>query len=335
MDRADNNRDLNAVSNRLAAQTEHLQGHLQQQLNLNGAGQARNMFASRPAGLASLGEDAEATSDSAQTPSTFHRQGGPRFAGNAAFQSALARHSNQTGNSINSSSAADFRANLSHQRQLSLQSRFADLGYNVGSGLGAAPSEADDMTDDGSVGYGASAFDPTRGQRSHASDFSFGSSGTAGSHRRTGSDMSGMLSNRGGHQPAASVGGNSNSLSAQSQMLAEQQIALQQQIEMLQLQQQQLMHSAGLGQQGSVGNSLNGSSHSFGGHRRIQSHAPRSGPMGSFSTAGAFNGGALANFAPSQPATPTPSLPRGHGRRHSVNVLNKANQQQQQQQQQQ
>lgn len=334
MDRSDNHRDLNAVSNRLAAQTDHLQGHLQQQLNLNGAGQARNMFASRPVGLASLGEDAESNPDashSSQSQSTFPRQGGPRFAGNAVFQSAMARHSNQPGNANNASSSADFRANLSHQRQLSLQSRFADLGYNVGSGLGPSPSEADDMTDDGasSVGYGASAFDPTRGQRGHASDFSFGSSGN-GSHRRTGSEMSSLLSNRTGHQPAASVGGNANSLSAQSQMLAEQQIALQQQIEMLQLQQQQLMQSGS----GTAGTPLNGTAHGFGGHRRIQSHAPRSGPMGSFSTSNTFNGG-LNNFAaPSQPAPQPSNLPRGHGRRHSVNVLNKANQQQQQQQQQ-
>ncbi len=49
MDRQDNHRDLNAVTNRLAAQTDQLQGHLQQQLNLNGASQGRNMFASRPA----------------------------------------------------------------------------------------------------------------------------------------------------------------------------------------------------------------------------------------------------------------------------------------------
>ena len=342
MDRQDNHRDLNAVSNRLNAQTDHLQGHLQQQLNLNGTGQNRNMFASRPVGLASLGEDAETTSEtspSSQAQPSYARQSGPRFAGNAAFQSAMARHSNQPGSASNSSSSADFRANLSHQRQLSLQSRFADLGYNVGSGLGPAPSEADDMTDDGasSVGYGASAFDPTRGPRGHASDFSFGSSGT-GSHRRTGSDMSGMLSNRGGHHPAASMGGNTNSLSAQSQMLAEQQIALQQQIEMLQLQQQQLMHSAGMQQphtsSASVGgpnNPLNAGNNSFGGHRRIQSHAPRTGPMGSFSTSNTMSGG-LNNYVPTQPATPPSNLPRGHGRRHSVNVLNKANQQQQQQQ---
>ncbi len=329
MDRNDNQRDLGAANN--------LQGHLQQQLNLNASGQARNMFASRPVGLASLGEDAEATTDSAhpQQPSNYNRQQAPRFAGNAAFQSAVARHSNQSGAASNSSSAADFRANLSHQRQLSLQSRFADLGYNVGgSGIGPTPSEADDMTDDGasSVGYGASAFDPTRGQRGHASDFSFGSSGTA-SHRRTGSDMSGLLSNRSGHHPAASVGGNANSLSAQSQMLAEQQIALQQQIEMLQLQQQQLMQSAGLPRDGASANQLNGAPHAFGGHRRIQSHAPRSGPMGSFSTGNSFNAGlgANANFVPSQPVSQPPMLPRGHGRRHSVNVVNKANQQHQQQ----
>ncbi len=99
--------------------------------------------------------------------------------------------------------------------------------------------------------------------------------------------MSGMLSNRGGNQSVAGGAGNanSNSLSAQSQMLAEQQIALQQQIEMLQLQQQQLMQSANLQSNasstsnGGAGNILNGSNHSFGGHRRIQSHAPRSGPM--------------------------------------------------------
>ncbi|EST06187.1 Nucleic acid-binding, OB-fold [Kalmanozyma brasiliensis GHG001] len=338
MDRSDGNRDLNAVTNRLAAQTDQLQGHLQQQLNLNANAQGRNMFASRPAGLASLGEDAEAAPESlnsSQSQSAFNRQGGPRFAGNAAFQSAVARHSNQPNNGNYSASSADFRANLAHQRQLSLQSRFADLGYNVSSGLGPTPSEADDMTDDGasSVGYGASAFDPTRAQRGHVSDFSFSSSGT-GAHRRTGSDMSGMLPSRGGNPSAASgaANANPNSLSAQSQMLAEQQVALQQQIEMLQLQQQQLMQSANNPAAG-AGNTFNGSNHSFGGHRRIQSHAPRSGPMGSFSTGNTFNSG-LNSFVPAQAATQNSNLPQGHGRRHSVNVLNKANQQQQQQQQQ-
>ncbi|KAI3478555.1 hypothetical protein L1887_59463 [Cichorium endivia] len=85
-------------------------------------------------------------------------------------------------------------------------------------------------------------------------------------------------------------------------MLAEQQIALQQQIEMLQLQQQQLMQSAGLPRDGASANQaqrrLPTPSEATAGFR---AHAPRSGPMGSFSTGNSFNAGlgANANFVPS------------------------------------
>ncbi|KAN0065070.1 Translational repressor [Thecaphora frezii] len=308
--------DLAAVTSRLQAQEEHLQAQLQQQLNLSSTPGGRGSFASRGGGLASLGEDAEAE-HGGQGQNAFQRQGGPRFAGNAAFQSAVARHA--------AHQSADLRATNAHQRQLSLQGRFAELGYNLGSGLGPSPNEMDDMTDDGasSIDYmGGSAFDPTR----HGlQDYDVG--GNAAAHRRTGSDISGLL---GGRQVGTGIGGNLNSLTAQSQMYADQQVAIQQQIEMLQLQQQQLMQ-----QQAAFGHNANGGPQQFnlhqnfggaGGHRRIQSHAPQTGPMGSFSSSNSVGTG-LSNYGVSQQSpTPTANLPRGHGRRHSVNVVNKANQ---------
>ena len=295
----------------------------------------RGSFPSRGGALASLGEDAEAHPDSnvdggLQAP--FQRQSGPRFAGNAAFQSAVARHS--ANKSIGGGS--EHRSNMAHQRQLSLQGRFADLGYNMGgAGLGPIPNEMDDMIDDGasSVDYmGGSAFDPTR--RAHQ-DFDY--SGGGQSHRRTGSEMTGMLSGRPmGHMPAASLGGQLGSLPLQSQILADQQVAIQQQIEMLQLKQQQLQQQAVYQGQpgGGIHQGFNGGG--GGGHRRIQSHAPQTGPMGSFSSSNSLGGG-MGAFGLNQQSQNQASLPRGHGRRHSVNVVNKANQaaaQQQQQQQQ-
>lgn len=100
---------------------------------------------------------------------------------------------------------------------------------------------------------------------------------------------------------------------------------------MLQLQQQQLLQqhinfnpSTALGGQPQPGRG--GTHGNMGGHRRIQSHAPQSGPMGSFSTNA--NAGGMGNFGLGQgqqgqsPASAS-SVPRGHGRRHSVNVVNK------------
>ncbi len=98
----------------VGAQTDQLQGHLQQQLNLNGTGQGRNMFASRPAGLASLGEDAEAAPDalnSSQSQSSYNRQAGPSLRRQCCFSKRHGRHSGQSNNAINTASSADFRAN--------------------------------------------------------------------------------------------------------------------------------------------------------------------------------------------------------------------------------
>lgn len=205
-----------------------------------------------PGGLASLGEDVEVGQEEQAQAAVLHRQGGPRFAGNIAFQSAVARHAAQQAAQQGNQ---DSRSSLAHQRQLSLQGRFADLGYNLSGngGLGPVPNEMDDMTDDGasSVDFvGGANFDPTRQPRQQGHDFSqlgelnhnFNLSNTSqsqshGAHRRTGSDMSGMQAGRIGHMHAASLGGNlggnlggGNGMGPGSQLLAEQ-MALQQQIE--------------------------------------------------------------------------------------------------------
>ncbi|EPQ29741.1 uncharacterized protein PFL1_06860 [Pseudozyma flocculosa PF-1] len=301
--------ELAAVNSRLQAQEEHLRTQLQNQLNISSPPGGRGNFASRAGGLASLGEDSEA---------------------------AVARHAANpsAGGGGGGATAAELRAANAHQRQLSLQGRFADLGYNMGSGLGPSPNEMDDMTDDGasSIDYmGGSAFDPTRNSRQEHDHLS------AAAHRRSGSDISGLV---GGGRQMGGIGGPGgiSNLTAQSQMYADQQVAIQQQIEMLQLQQQQLLQQqaafggpggggqgAGL-QQFNMHQGFGGGAGIGGGHRRIQSHAPQTGPMGSFSTSHSFGGG-LSGFAMNQQsAPPSANLPRGHGRRHSVNVVNKANQ---------
>ena len=58
---------------------------------------------------------------------------------------------------------------------------------------------------------------------------------------------------------------------------------------------------------------------SVGGHRRIQSHAPQSG-IGGLAN---FNTGGIGSIGSTPAPTPNaqPGVQRGHGRRHSVNVL--------------
>lgn len=91
-----------------------------------------------------------------------------------------------------------------------------------------------------------------------------------------------------------------------------EQIALQQQIEALQAQQQNLYQ-----RQLASGSVLSGLSH--GSHRRVQSTAA-GGPGQNFNPMGQFtNIGVLGLGLDGQPQT----VPRGHGRRHSVNVVNK------------
>lgn len=299
--------ELASAGTRLAAHEEHLQNQLQQRLNrssFNRPGHhASQSLSGRSGALPSLGEDVSVENVSGPTT----RQGGPRFAGNAAFQSAIARHAN------NQAGQAP-----THQRQRSLQERFAEMGFpapSAGTGLGEAEENTDDGSSVADIG-GTRAFDPTRGlaQRNlHQPSFSI--SGFEANRRNE--DFAPPSR---GHGHTASMGGN----------LYAENLALQQQIELLQMQQQQLLQqqiqfnpSPALGglpqqQQQQQQHRQGPSANRLGSHRRIQSHAPQSGPIGSFSTTGTnFGPGALgAQQAASQ-------FPRGHGRRHSVNILNK------------
>ncbi|KAE8269781.1 hypothetical protein A4X09_0g2548 [Tilletia walkeri] len=390
---------LAAIGDRLALQEEELQNQLQHQLNISAAVTAgAGTAGARPARvstLPSLDENAPTSgnspgaSDSASPGGAnpaAHRQGGPRFAGNAAFQSAVARHAaNNTGpnnGGMHLANDANSRSALNHQRQLSLQGRFADLGYNVANanfhqGILNASNEYDSYDDDRATTVssdfaGNSSFDPTRRPSpSQSGNFP---------HRRAGSDLSGLSPAQRLSSPA-SVGGpygtnNNSPASAQAQaaaavavaqarhqqqhqqQLIAGQIAIQQQIELLQMQQQQLLQqqiqfnpSAALGgnRPGAGGGGAAGSPGSGpAGHRRIQSHAPGAGGANNFVPSMNLYGSNNALAGGFQGMTPSASMgglqqqqqqgqhvPRGHGRRHSVNVVNKSAQQQQQQQQQQ
>lgn len=281
--------NLSALGDRLAAQEEQLQTQLQQQLNL----QTMASSAARPGGLASVGEHAEMGAEAAQSGGA--RQPAPRFAGNAAFQSAMARHS-QPGRS----QSHDLRSSLAHQRQLSLQGRFAELGYSpaaMGSlGTIGGPDFEDGTTDDGSSVsdfMGSGGFDPTRQPYARRAP--------------------GL-----GHTPTASVPA---AYTTSSQDYAAEQMALQQQIEMLQIQQQQLLQqqvqfnpSVQMGGQPQVDRASHQNFGAMAGHRRIQSHAPQ---VGSFATN--FNAGGIGSIGAlgNQPQT----TGRGHNRRHSTNVV--------------
>ncbi|MCO5566208.1 hypothetical protein L7F22_019884 [Adiantum nelumboides] len=300
--------ELSNIGSRLAAQEEHLQTQLQQRLGGNRQGGMNRpshgisqSFSNRA--LPSLGEDVVAADDALQS-----RQGGPRFAGNAAFQSAVARHSAS--------------GNQGHQRQRSLQERFAEMGFpapSAGTGAETVGEEGDDGSSIADFA-GTHAFDPTRSYQSPSSQqrgHHQGSLSMAGfePHRRNDLDLSAL---RGGHGHTASMGGGD---------LFNESIALQQQIELLQLQQQQLLQqqihfnpSTALGGQPQSGRQQPQTPiNRLAGHRRIQSYAPQTGPMGNFATSGT-NLGNLSGVQAQQAAN---QLPRGHGRRHSVNVLNK------------
>ncbi|QRV72666.1 hypothetical protein RhiJN_00680 [Ceratobasidium sp. AG-Ba] len=126
-------------------------------------------------------------------------------------------------------------------------------------------------------------------------------------HRRTGSEVTGMLA---------------------------EQMALQAQIEALQQQQQQLLQQqmASGGVMSTFAGATNlGAGRPMQNHRRIQSQQiPAAGGMGGF---GNLQGGPMGNFGGmgmnnglgmGLPAEQNPNVPRGHGRRHSVNVINKS-----------
>ncbi|KAK0553936.1 Translational repressor, partial [Tilletia horrida] len=378
--------ELAAIGDRLALQEEQLQQQLQQQLNIaaaaggGGPGARAGGPAARALGtLPSLDENAAAASpDSAHTDSASTtpntgpttRQGGPRFAGNAAFQSAVARHAAAAGgnaNNANSGLSQDqaTRTALAHQRQLSLQGRFADLGYNVSNanfhqGIMNAGSDYD-AYDDGATTVssdfaGNASFDPTRRPSpSQSSNYP---------HRRAGSDMSGFSPAQRLSSPTNAFGQNQNPVQLQAaaaaaaqvqhqqhqQQLIAGQIAIQQQIELLQMQQQQLLQQQiQFNPSSALGGNRAGAG--FGGpqaggpgaHRRIQSHAPGVGGQnfvpsmnlyGSNNNPGGFQSispGNQAAFGNTQPGSnQSQQVPRGHGRRHSVNVVNKSAQQQQQ-----
>lgn len=127
-------------------------------------------------------------------------------------------------------------------------------------------------------------------------------------HRRTGSEVTGMLA---------------------------EQMALQAQIEALQQQQQQLLQQqmATGGVMSAFGTTTNlGVGRPMQNHRRIQSQqippatgmggfGGMQGPMGNFGAMGLNNG---MGMGMGLPAEQNPNMPRGHGRRHSVNVINKS-----------
>jgi protein SSD1 len=294
------------TDSQLTDQYDQMQNQVQPQMRAGGHSISQS-FQSRQGMLPSLGEDTVSTDLPSQRESLSARQGGPRFAGNAAFQSAIARHA-----AANNASSTPNQ----HQRHLSLQERFAEMGYSSGPQQGDSGMEETD--DSGLADYiGGRNFDPTRGYPSQRQGMGIGGVGFD-PHRRTESDLSSLGLRTGGHGQTPSMSGN----------IYAENLALQQQIELLQLQQQQLLQQqiqlnpanalGGLPQsgriqaQGQMGVNRSGSS-----HRRIQSHAPQSGPMGSFSTAN------MLSSAPQQQASPAQQLPRAHGRRHSVNAVNR------------
>lgn len=341
--RMESGMDLAALGDSLAAREEQLQSQLQQQLNLG---------ASRPGGLASVGEHAELESSTSPPTSNYanSRLGGgsggatsSRFAGNAAFQSAIARHGGGNNNNTGAPSAAqnqqqparsisqDLR-NLSHQRQISLQNRFADLGYNTSAAGGLSFDYDDNLTDDsGSVNefMGTGGFDPTRRSQTQP-------------HRRGASELPGISNPYGhqssqgprhGHGAAASMSGGFMT----PDLVAEQSHALQQQIELLQMQQEQLLQgnvnfnpSVQLGGHAQA-DRFSQNPNNLAGHRRIQSLAPQPGGAGAN-----FNFGGIGSIGTTSSSNinlnplgatgfmggnTSPTSTRAHSRRHSVNVV--------------
>lgn len=228
---ADTQAQLASIGTRLAAQEEQLQAQLQSQLS----SRAPSAPFGGQGGLAALGEEAELGNGS--QPPAVNRQGGPRFAGNAAFQSAVARHAAQNSGSQQQQQQQQGgdRNSLAHARQLSLQGRFADLGYNVGA---QPPADIEEMTDDGASSIadymGAGQFDPTRRQMQQQAEYAeYGQP-----HRRAGTEMPAYRQQafRPGHMQTGSYGGAGQPQMQQQQqqpMYAEQ-LALQQQIEVSQ-----------------------------------------------------------------------------------------------------
>ncbi|KAI0677605.1 RNB-domain-containing protein [Trametes maxima] len=103
-----------------------------------------------------------------------------------------------------------------------------------------------------------------------------------------------------------------------------EQIAIQTQIEALQQQQQALYHQQLASNQVLSAFQSPGFAPGRGAHRRVHSTVPTSAGMGGFGGPQAAMGhfGSLSNLGMGLDGQPS-SVPRGHGRRHSVNVLNK------------
>ena len=134
--------------------------------------------------------------------------------------------------------------------------------------------------------------------------------------------------------------GNAGGQGDAAALMAEQ-MAIQQQLENLRLQQESLLQRFGdmqahpsplVDQQPHSPRQQaphHGASQSIGGggqaHRRVQSHQQVGGMMGSFGQGMGSFGGSASGGNPFQGAGPPASnLPKGHGRRHSVNVVNKS-----------
>jgi protein SSD1 len=317
---------LAEIGNRLAAQEEHLQNQLQQRLGrqnfnagrLGGGGHnVTQSFSSRPTDLPSLGEDdaADSTTTGGLGSIGPSQGGAPRFAGNAAFQSAIARHAASNQQQQRSGAAA-----VGHQRQRSLQERFAEMGFPAATT--EFSSNEDTLGDDSSA-----LFDPTRNITQRTSVATGGGGGSG--HRATMSVAGYEPYRRVDQTENRGTGGHLHANSVSGTLYAEN-LALQQEITRLQMQQQQLLQQQvqftpstamlATQQQQQQPQAQTGRG---AGHRRIQSHAPQTGPMGSFATQGTNLGviGQQQLHTPGSGGANT--LPRGHGRRHSVNVMNK------------
>ena len=92
----DANAELSAIGDRLAAQEEQLKSQLQQQLNLQSSRGALAAVGENDEGFSAVPASLTAGPPLASSSPSLARHSisvpPPRFAGNAAFQSAIARH---------------------------------------------------------------------------------------------------------------------------------------------------------------------------------------------------------------------------------------------------
>lgn len=116
----------------------------------------------------------------------------------------------------------------------------------------------------------------------------------------------------GGMQAAANQRFQQSEVSQTNDLIAEQ-LAIQQQLESLRLQQENLLLRFGDMQNASLLASSPILTQNLSTHRRVPSAQSSAGTMGSF-------GQGLSNFAPQGGSPSASNLPRGHGRRNSVNA---------------